>query len=111
MEVRPCRRSRKPARKSTHNRQGSVTTAPKVRSGLAAGGRWIRTSGSARQVDVGTVANPIGLKGQIHGGDGQGRRHALVSSRRAGGLAAKTSPIAGGQTDAPALRNRPTPNT
>ncbi len=98
MEVRACRRSRKPARKSTHNRQGSVTTAPKVRSGLAAGGRWIRTSGSARQVDVGTVVNPIGLKGQIHGGVVQGLGQALVSSRRAGVLAAKTSPISDVQT-------------
>ena len=55
-----------------------------VRTRLAAGGNWIRTSGSARQVDVGTVVNPIGLKGQIHGGVVQGLGQALVSSRLAG---------------------------
>ena len=79
-----------------------------IRRGLAAGGRWIRTSGSARQVDVGTVVNPIGLKGQIHGGVVQGLGQALVSSRRAGVLAAKTSPISDVQT--PALNNMPKPN-
>ena len=56
----------------------------RARDGLSAGGRWIRTSGSARQVDVGTVVNPIGLKGQIHGGVVQGLGQALVSSRLAG---------------------------
>ena len=38
------------------------------------------------------MVNPIGLKGQIHGGVVQGLGQALVSSRRAGVLAAKTSP-------------------
>jgi hypothetical protein len=60
------------------------TPESQVRIGLAAGGRWIRTSGSARQVDVGTVVNPIGLKGQIHGGVVQGLGQALVSRRLAG---------------------------
>src|SRR5258708_2940926 len=60
--------------------------------------RPIASSGSARQVDVGTVVNPIGLTGQIHGGVVQGLGQALVSSRLAGVLAAKTSPISDVQT-------------
>jgi CO/xanthine dehydrogenase Mo-binding subunit len=44
------------------------------------------------------VVNPIGLKGQIHGGVVQGLGQALFSSRRAGVLAAKTSPISDVQT-------------
>src|ERR1700681_4692516 len=68
------------------------------RDGLSAGGRWIRTSGSARQGDVGAVVNPIRLQGQIDGGVVQGLGQALVSSRLAGVLAAKTSPISDAQT-------------